>query len=123
MRWLFGTGIALDISGAVMVLGAILRARVSEVATEAVSYPGWSEARLKARVEERQYAIAGVGLLVSGFLLQLAGYAWTFSSWWLVGYSVALAALVTLVAFRHARRISPGFAKRAFELMLRKAVE
>ncbi len=122
MRWLFGTGIALDISGAVMVLGAILRARSSDVATEAVSYVGYNEARLKARVQERQYATAGAGLLVSGFLLQLAGYAWTFSSWWLMGYSVGLAAFVTLLTFRYARRMSARFSKRADELM-RKAVE
>ena len=53
MRWLFVTGIALDISGAVMVLGAILRGRPGEVAQEALSYVGYSEPRLKARVQER----------------------------------------------------------------------
>ena len=45
MRWLFVTGIALDISGAVMVLGAILRGRPGEVAQEALSYVGYSEPR------------------------------------------------------------------------------
>jgi hypothetical protein len=40
VRWLFVTGIALDISGAVMVLLAIVRASASDVAQEAVTYAG-----------------------------------------------------------------------------------
>jgi hypothetical protein len=58
MSWLFVTGISLDISGAVMVLGAILRARPSEAAEESQTWLGYSEPHLRARVQERRYPLA-----------------------------------------------------------------
>ena len=84
MRWLFSAGAALDISGAILVLLAILRTRPREVAEEAVGYPGYNEARIRARAEERRYAFSGATLLVTGFLFQFVGYAWTFRAWWLL---------------------------------------
>lgn len=122
MRWLFVTGISLDIAGAMMVLGAILRSRPSEVAEEALQYTGYSEPRLRARVQERRYAFGGGALLVTGFALQLVAYAWTFSSWWMIAYGAGLAAAAVLVALWATRRISSRFYRRADELM-RKAVK
>jgi hypothetical protein len=122
VRWLFVTGVALDISGAVMVLGAILRARASEVAEEAVAYVGYSKARLRARVQERRYAISGATLLGVGFMLQLIGYAWMFSSWWMVPYAFVVAVAVGALALLAAKKIGARFYERADELM-RKAVE
>lgn len=54
MRWFFFTGISVDVSGALMVLGAILTARPRDVAEEALSYVGYSETCLRARVQERR---------------------------------------------------------------------
>jgi hypothetical protein len=122
VRWLFVTGIALDISGAVMVLGAILTTRPSEVAEEAKTWAGYNEARLRARVQERRYATAGATLLVTGFVLQLAGYAWTFSSWWMLGYAIAISVSAGWLALRGAKALSSKFHERADELM-RRAVE
>jgi hypothetical protein len=122
MRWLFVTGISLDIAGAVLVLGAILQTRPSEIAEEAVSYVGYNEARLRARVQERSYAFAGAFLLVSGFMLQLVGYAWTFSAWWMLGYAIAITVLAIFAALRSVKRLGSTFHARADELM-RKAVE
>src|SRR6266550_2852569 len=100
MRWLFVTGISLDISGALLVLGAILRARPSEIAQEAVSYVGYNPNVLKARVEERRYAYGGAILLVSGFVLQLVGYAWSFSSWWMLAFAFAITTASALLVLR-----------------------
>jgi hypothetical protein len=122
MRWLVITGISLDVSGAVMVLGAILRARPSEVAEEAITWLGFSEARLEARVQERRFAISGAALLFSGFALQLIGYAWTFSSWWMLGYAIVVSISAGFFALRGARAVTTKFHRRAEELM-RKAVE
>ncbi len=91
MRWLFITGVSLDISGAILVLLAILRARPSDLAHESMTVLGYSGARMRARAEERRYAFSGAVLLGAGFVLQLAGYAWEFSSWWLLGYAGGLA--------------------------------
>jgi hypothetical protein len=66
--------------------------------------------------------LPGAGLLVSGFLLQLVGYAWVFSSWWLLAYSIGLAAAVTVLAWLVVKRSESRFYTRAAELM-RKAVE
>jgi hypothetical protein len=122
MRWLFITGISLDISGAVMVLGAILRARPSEVAEEAVEWTGYNTAHLRARVQEKRYAISGAILLGTGFALQLVGYAWTFSSWWMIGYAFAITIASALVALQSMKRLGSKFYERADELM-RRAVE
>jgi hypothetical protein len=122
MRWLFITGISLDVSGAVMVLGAILSARPSEVAEEAVAYVGYNDAHLEARVRERRFAISGAALLVSGFALQLIGYAWTFSSWWMLGYAIVVSVVAGFLALRGAKAVSTKFHRRADEL-IRKAVE
>lgn len=114
MRWLFATGVSLDISGALLVLWAILSVRPSEVANLVLTF--------EARSRERKYAYSGASLLVGGFLCQLVGYAWTFSSWWLVGYALGLAAFAFFLARHYARRITPRFYRRANEPM-RKAVE
>jgi hypothetical protein len=89
---------------------------------EAVSYVGYNEARLRARVQERSYAFAGAFLLVSGFMLQLVGYAWTFSAWWMLGYAIAITVLAIFAALRSVKRLGSTFHARADELM-RKAVE
>jgi hypothetical protein len=122
MRWLFITGISLDISGAVMVLGAILRARPSEVAEEVMTWTGYNTAQLRARVQEKRYAISGAILLGTGFALQVVGYAWTFSSWWMIGYALCVAVSAILLALLGMKRIGSRFYERADELM-RKAVE
>ena len=67
MRWFFFTGMRRPHG-----LGAILTARPRDVAEEALFYVGYSEACLRARVQERRYVYCR---LVSGFLLQLVGYA------------------------------------------------
>jgi hypothetical protein len=122
MRWFFVTEISLDMAGAVMVLGAILRARPSDVAEEAVTWTGHNDARLRARVQERSYAFAGALLLVSGFTLQLVGYASTFSAWWMLGYAIAITVLAIFLALQGVKRLGSKFHRRADELM-RKAVE
>lgn len=122
MRWLFVTGIAFDIAGAVLVLGAILRARAKEVADEAVTVTGYNSALARARAEEKRYAISGGALLVLGFTLQLAGYAWTSSSWWLVVYGAAVSAVSGWLALKATSRFGSSFYERVDELM-RKAVE
>jgi hypothetical protein len=123
MRLLFVTGIALDISGAVMVLGAILRARPSEVAEEALSATGYNLARIRARDQERRYAFSGATLLSIGFFLQLVGYAWTFSrTWWLVGYAAGITFFAIVLTPLLAKAIPSKFYERAEE-KVRKAVE
>jgi hypothetical protein len=122
MRWLFVTGIALDIAGAVLVLGAILRARPKEVADEATAWTGYNSALARARVQEKRYAISGGALLVLGFTLQLVGYAWSFSSWWLVVYGAAVAVASGWLALGASRKFGSRFYERVDELM-RKAVE
>jgi hypothetical protein len=117
MRWLFVTGIALDISGAIMVLGAILRARPREVAEEAITWAGYNEARIRARAQERRYAINGAILLCAGFALQLAGYAWTFSSWWMLAYALGVAIAAILIASLASQKIRSRFYERADDLV------
>jgi hypothetical protein len=94
-----------------------MRARASEVAKEAVSYPGYNAERLRARVEEKRYALSGGALLVAGFTLQLTAYAWMFSSWWMIGYAVAVAFGAGLLALFGAKRLSARFYERADKLM------
>jgi hypothetical protein len=122
MRWLFVTGISLDISGAILVLGAILFAQTRDVAQEAVTYPGYNDAVLVARVRERRFAYGGATLLVLGLLLQLGGYAWMFSSWWLLVYALAVVIAPMVLAVQGMKRLPWKFHERADELM-RKAVE
>src|SRR6266516_799114 len=122
MRWFFVTGISRDISGAILVLGAILFARPHDVAQEAVSYTGYNEAVLVARIRERRFAYGGATLLVLGFLLQLAGYAWAFSSWWMLAYALAVVVASIVLAVQGMKRLPWKFHERADELM-RKAVE
>ena len=52
MRWLFITGISLDISGAILVILAILRSRPTDVAHESMTVFGYSGAHVQARAEE-----------------------------------------------------------------------
>jgi hypothetical protein len=59
---------------------------------------------------------------VTGFVLQLIGYAWTFSSWWMLGYALAVAVSARWLSLRAAKRLSSRFHAPADELM-RKAVE
>jgi hypothetical protein len=122
MRWFFVTGISLDISGAILVLGAILFARARDVAYEAVTWTGYNKAVLVARARERRFAYGGATLLVLGFLLQLAGYAWEFSSWWILGYALAVVIASMVLAVQGMKRLPWKFHERADELM-RKAVE
>jgi hypothetical protein len=122
VRWLFVTGISLDISGAILVLGAILFARARDVAYEAVAYTGYNDAVLVARARERRFAYGGATLLVLGFLLQLAGYAWEFSSWWMLAYALAVVIASMVLAVQGMKRLPWKFHERADELM-RKAVE
>jgi hypothetical protein len=71
---------------------------------------------------ERRFAISGAALLFSGFALQLIGYAWTFSSWWMLGYAIVVSISAGFFALRGARAVTTKFHRRAEELM-RKAVE
>lgn len=73
MYWLFVTGIALDIAGAVLVLGTIIFERREHRATRGVLFPTSGEPALKAMTEPA-FVFVGATLLVSGFVLQLAGY-------------------------------------------------
>jgi hypothetical protein len=105
-----------------MVLGAILLARPAEMAREAGTYPGYNSAQLRARVQERRYALSGGGLLMTGFSLQLVAYAWSFSAWWLIVYGLAVSVVAGWLALQLAKRFTATFDARADELM-RKAVE
>lgn len=57
-----------------------------------------------------------------GFGLQVGGYAWEFSSWWLLGYAVFVALAAIGLALLALKRLPSRFYRRADALM-RKAVE
>ena len=118
MRWLFVTGIALDISGALLVIGAVLLSRSADLGEEAMTVLGFSSARIHASANERAFGWAGACLLVLGFVLQLIGYAWSFDIW-LLGYAVAVIAAATVAGALIARRLSLRFAASADAAALR----
>jgi hypothetical protein len=92
------------------------------IAEEAVVWTGYNTAQLRARVQERRFAISGAALLFSGFGLQLVGYAWAFSSWWMLAYAIVVAIVAGFLALQGAKAVTASFHRRADELM-RKAVE
>jgi protein-S-isoprenylcysteine O-methyltransferase Ste14 len=74
---------------------------------------GFNEALLRARVQERRYAVSGAFLLGTGFAFQLIGYAWAFSAWWMIGYAVGIAAAAIFLALLAMRKIGARFYERA----------
>jgi vacuolar-type H+-ATPase subunit I/STV1 len=118
LRWLYVTGIALDASGALLVIGAIVLSRSADIGHEALTRLGFSSDRVHARANERGFAWAGGFLLLLGFLLQLVGYAWSFDSLWLLGYAAGVIAIAVALGVWGARELS-----RAFERSATRAAE
>lgn len=113
MRWLFITGIALDVGGALLIIGAILASRAKDVGYEAIAMTGFHGLRIQARSNERAFAWVGGFLLFVGFLLQLVGYAWAFDEWSLLTYGGGVIVMTTIAGAWGARWLGRRFEESA----------
>ena len=102
MRWLFITGIALDVSGAVLVIRAILTSRPVDVARESMTVFGYSSVHMKVRADERRYAYVDVEYVGFSVLAWPALVAIALAGWAALavprGSAIAPVALVALAA-------------------------
>jgi hypothetical protein len=88
--WLTGIGLSFEVAGAALLVFPILTA------------PRWSRGMLfpsggptREALQEVAYAEAGLLILITGFILQLAGYVIGAETWWTF-LLVVVAAVVTV---------------------------
>lgn len=105
MRWLFVAGVSLELAGALVIAAAVLSRTPAENREEATSRWDANLWVIIMREREQSQVRAGVSLLGAGFLLQLAGYLWSFGGVSLIG-AIAVAAVVLAVGFFGGRRIA-----------------
>jgi hypothetical protein len=105
MRWLFVSGVSIDLAGALVIAGAVLSRTPAENREEATSrYDGNLWVIIMREREQSQVRI-GVYLLGAGFVLQLAAYLWSFGDVSVIG-GIALALGLLAGGFFAGRRLA-----------------
>ncbi len=105
MRWLFIAGVSADLAGAITIAAAVLWRTPAEIREEASGHWGTSLRVILLNEREQTQAWCGVGLLATGFVLQLLGYLAHFSGGELAG-AAALSAAIILGGFFAARAVA-----------------
>ena len=72
-RWLNTGGLILDIFGVCLVSWSLMRMTKEQAADQGVAVLDVNPGLLKLTLRQRLQTRIGVGLIVSGFLLQIAG--------------------------------------------------
>jgi hypothetical protein len=92
--WLFVIGISCEISGAFLVAGDFIFAKAWEIAARDMTFPSSGQPRRESQ-RGAAFAIVGVTLIATGFLLQLIGYIVQAHDKWFI----LVAAAVVIVTF------------------------
>lgn len=88
MDWLFVVGIALDIAGGALLAGPTVLVGRKEIARRGVLFPSGGPTLDKAR--ELALSRVGLGLLATGFVLQLGGYVVSSGDAWFLVVALAV---------------------------------
>jgi hypothetical protein len=73
MEWLNVLGLAFDLAGAVVIAVGVVASGDQIKRVTSTAYGGANLATIADRRKQSRYAIAGLGLLCLGFVLQLIG--------------------------------------------------
>src|SRR5437867_2874576 len=104
MRWLFVMGVALEATGAILIVFPTLRG---------IAVPSRRSEELDSieagAMGPHAYVLAGAVLLFVGFLVQFAGYLWQFWAWYFLVVPLLGASVVGFAAAQIADRRLPGW--------------
>ena len=93
MRWLFVMGVALEATGAILIVFPTLRG---------IAVPSRRSEELDSieagAMAPHAYVLAGAVLLFVGFLVQFAGYVWQFWAWYFLVVPLLGASVVGFAA-------------------------
>lgn len=104
MDWLFIVGIAFDIAGGCLLAGPIVLVRRKEIAKRGALFPSGGPTLGKAR--ELALSRVGLGLLATGFFLQLLGYVVSSGDAWFLAVAVLVMVAAALGGWWLAVRVA-----------------
>jgi hypothetical protein len=109
VRWLFVAGLSLELAGALLIAAGVTSRTPAENREEATSHLDANLWIIVFREREQRLVRTGLFVLGTGFLLQLAGYLWSFDGGMIIG-GVAVVAAVLTAGFFGGRRIAASAA-------------
>ena len=95
--WFFVVGIALEISGALLIAGPFIFGSRTENAARGMTFP--TGGPLLTAQRERAYTYIGALLLVIGFALQLVGYVIDADNYWFIGIAAIIIATTVFIGW------------------------
>jgi hypothetical protein len=95
-RWLFVSGLSLDLAGAVLIAWTIYTRSVAETREEALTKFDANFWLVLFREREQSHVRAGISLLAAGFVLQIAGYLSQLHGWRLPALAVLAVGLFAI---------------------------